>query len=122
MLYLAAHERSLGVRLLWIHGFKSKAASADPPPWHEYLVAQLLDRVDDYTAADGTSDAESALGFEASVYWFVSSPSSAYTGGALTIWEPTDLDHAPGGLCPFDTGGMVLGHIVTRHPEVAASD
>lgn len=89
--------------LYWVNGIPARPNEAD---WLVYLADQLLGRAYLHPPRFPTRTAEAGLGLPHSMYWFVATCSSAYTGQAVSLWEILEPDAIAGGLCPFDTGGL----------------
>lgn len=95
------------MRLGWVHGL-SPASTGD---WRPVVLLVLVGRLGHVEPGGSTIAAERGLGLNPSHYWFISSAKRAF-GQAITLWIPRfDQRAPPGGVCPFDTGGLWNGKI-----------
>lgn len=99
----------------WVQGMIEDLQDA-PMEWPQVLYLRLTAQYDRLGAGrDNTNHAEHALGWDHHVYFFVGRPHPDYSA-SVTVYPQPALGAADWAVTPFDTGGMLKGHIATRHP------
>ncbi|MBW8762950.1 MAG: hypothetical protein JF592_10240 [Microbacterium sp.] len=88
-----------------------------PMEWPQVLYLRLTAQYDRLGAGRGnTNRAEDVLGWEHQVYFFVGRPHPDYSA-SVTVYPQPEFGAADWAVTPFDTGGMLKGHIAT-HEEL----
>ncbi|MGV2984352.1 hypothetical protein ACNPNP_11680 [Microbacterium sp. AGC85] len=92
-----------------------------PMEWPEVLYLRLTAQFGRLgSGRENTSAAEGILGWDHQVYFFVGRPHPDYSA-SVTLFSPPAPGAAAWAVTPFDTGGMIKGHIVTA-PEQSESE
>ena len=96
----------------WVQGMVADLPDA-PLEWPEVLYLRLTAQFGRLgSGRENTNTAEAVLGWDHQVYFFVGRPHPDYSA-SVTLYPAPAPGSADWAVTPFDTGGMVKGHILT---------
>lgn len=98
--------------LPWVFGLRPHY---DYPTWSLAVMNIITGKFVGVGKRDRTIEAEHGLGIVPSWYWYIARSEESY-GHSVFFWTPREVGFKPDdrGACPFDTGGLWHGRIVTR--------
>lgn len=104
----------------WVQGMVADLPDA-PMEWPEVLYLRLTAQFGRLgSGRENTNAAEGVLGWDHQVYFFVGRPHPDYSA-SVTLYPAPELGSADWAVSPFDTGGMIKGHILTD-PEQSEAE
>jgi hypothetical protein len=110
---------------LWVYGLRAPKPTDDftEEDWAEKVAMIILGDFEEIGKTESTSDSEVGLGIPRSWYWFIARTELVFGKGIFLFdVRTTSYQATDGGACPFDTGGLWLGFIITDPPLADVDD
>lgn len=109
----------------WVYGLRMPKPTDDftKEDWAEKIAMIILGDFEEIGKTKSTSDSEVGLGIPRSWYWFIARTELVFGNGTFLFdVRTTSYQATDGGACPFDTGGLWFGFIITDPPLANVDD